>query len=224
MTLLEAVYATKNLLTKGVASDDFSLSNRLIAHYLQTSRALLIEQKTDKYHFISEQSYQSLCVKLELSQFHNCCNGIELDCKVLKSTIQIPKFLNSRWGSFLKVMDLAGNIIPEFNKTNDRLSEYALVTPKEGWFMHDNYLYIVNSKVLEDILLNALFENPQEIHDSNCASSAGSCADFMDVDFPIDADLVSPMYDLTFRMLTRSFGVQKDNENDSVESPTMFRK
>lgn len=96
MTLLDHVYATKNLFSRGVASDDFPLSNRLIAHFLQIGRALLIEQKTDKYHFISEQSYQSLCVNLELSQFHNCCNDVELECRVLKSTIAIPKFLNSR--------------------------------------------------------------------------------------------------------------------------------
>lgn len=218
MTLLAHVYALKNLLTKGVASDDFSLSNRLIAHYLQISRALLIERKTDKYHFISEQSYQSLCVNLELSQFHNCCNDVTLECKVLKSTTKLPKFLNSRWGNFLKVMDLTGIVIPEFSRTSDALSKYALVTPKEGWFLHDNYLYIVNSKVLETVLLNALFEDPQEIHDLNCPNKSGECLDFMESEFPIDSDLVEPMYEITFKMLTRSFSIPKDNENDSSDT------
>lgn len=96
MKLLHHVYAVKDILSRGVASKDFRLSDRLISHFLQVARAKLIEQKIDKYHFVSEQSYQNWCVTLELSDFHNCCNGPSLDCKVLKSTSVIPKFLNSR--------------------------------------------------------------------------------------------------------------------------------
>lgn len=58
MTLLEHVYAIRNILAHGPVSQDFRLSDRLISHYLQVARARLIEQKIDKYHFISEQSYQ----------------------------------------------------------------------------------------------------------------------------------------------------------------------
>lgn len=116
-------------------------------------------------------------------------------------------------------MDLAGNVIPEFSNTSTRLSEYALVTPKEGWFIHDNHLYVVNSTVLEVVLLNALFDNPQEIYDLNCPNSPEGCVDFMDTEFPIDSDLVSPMYDITFRTLSRSYAIPRDNENDSTETP-----
>lgn len=96
MTLLDHVYALKNILSHGPSSDDFSFSNRLIAHFLQVSRAKLIEQKADKYYHISDQSYQSLCVTLAPANFHNCCSAADLDCKILKSTLPIPKFLNSR--------------------------------------------------------------------------------------------------------------------------------
>lgn len=95
-SLLEHVYAVKGILSHGPSSDDFSFSDRLIAHFLQVARARLVEQKIDKYHFISEQTYQDWCVDLELSNFHNCCTGPNLDCKVLRSTIEVPKFLNSR--------------------------------------------------------------------------------------------------------------------------------
>lgn len=97
MKLIEHIYAIKNLLAHGTASDDFSLSDRLIAHFLQVTRSRLIEQKIDKYYYISEQSYQDLCVDLTLATFHECCGTEEYDdCKIMKSTIQIPKFLNSR--------------------------------------------------------------------------------------------------------------------------------
>ena len=114
MTLLEHVYAVKNLLAHGPAPDDFSYSNRLIAHFLKVARARLIQNKADKYSFISEQSYQSLCINLTKSNFHNCCEAPDSECQVLKSTIEIPRFLNSRMGNFLKVMDLEGRVIEEY--------------------------------------------------------------------------------------------------------------
>lgn len=115
-------------------------------------------------------------------------------------------------------MDLAGNVIPEYSKTSTGLSMFALVPPKEGWFMHDNYLYIVNSTVLEKVLLNALFDNPQEVHDLNCPNTqSGDCTDFMEEDFPIDSDLVSPMYDLVVERLTRTYTLPKDEENNAKD-------
>ena len=218
MTLSKHVFAVKNTLSRGVSSKDFSFSNRLIAHHLQVSRALLTERKADKYHFISEQSYQSLCITLELSQFHNCCDMPDSKCKVLKSTIEIPKFLNTRWGNFLKVMDLEGNVIPEISKTSERLSVFGLVPQQEGWFMHDNRLYIVKTKVLVKVLLNALFDDPEAVHEMNCASTPeNGCTDFMDVPFPIDSDLVDPMYTLTEQRLMRAYSIPQDRENDGAD-------
>ena len=132
MTLLEHVYALKNILAKGPISNSMGLSSRLIAHFLQVARARIIEQKIDKYHFISEQSYQDWCVRFELSNFHSCCEGPNLDCKVLRSTEPIPKFLNSRWGNYVKVMDMSGRVIPRLTMTQNRFSTYALVPVQEG--------------------------------------------------------------------------------------------
>jgi len=218
MTLIFHVSAVKNLLAHGSPSDDFSYSSRLIAHFLQVARARLIEQKADKYHFISDQSYQSLCVDLELSNFHNCCNDVDLDCKIMKSLIEIPKFLNSRWGNFLKVMDLSGRVIPEFNLTQSRFSEFALAPVKVGWFIHDNHVYLVENKHLSKILLNGLFDDPSAIHELNCPSVEGECLDFMDTEFPIDSDLIDPMYRLALEFLLQSMRLPKDNENNSKDA------
>ena len=96
MTLGTHLHSIKTMLSKGPASDDSSFSLRLIAHYLNVARALLTEQKADKYTYISEQSFQSLCVPLELGTFHNCCDYPGATCKVLKSVSPLPKFLNTR--------------------------------------------------------------------------------------------------------------------------------
>lgn len=221
MTLLQHVYAIKNLLSQGPVSDDFSYSNRLIAHFLQIARSKLLEDKANKYHFISEQSYQSLCLDLELSNFHNCCDTPDNDCKVLKSTTDIPKFLNSRWGNFLKVMDMSGEVIPEYNNTQSKYSVYALVQPTTGWFMHDNRLYVLNNKHLRKILLNALFDDPNQIHQLNCPTSGdNNCTDFMGEEFPVDSDLINDMYKMTLGFLLQSRQLPIDTENNAKDVET----
>lgn len=215
MTLLEHVYAVKIMIANGIPSDDFPYSDRLISHFLGVTRALLTERKIDKYHFISEQSYQSLCVDLEKSNFHNCCQAGDNDCQILKSTLEIPKFLNSRWGNYMKVMDLEGRVIPEISLTQSRFSEYALAPRQTGWFMHDNHLYIVHNKVIETVLLNGLFDNPATVHALNCPTTESNCVDFFDTEFPIDVDLIDPMYKMTIDYLDRSSRRPNDIENNA---------
>lgn len=221
MKLIEHIYAIKNVLAHGPASDDFSFSDRLISHYLQVARARLIEQKIDKYYYISEQSYQDLCVDLTLSSFHDCCDIPDLDeCKVMKSIAEVPKFLNSRWGNHLKVTDLVGNVIPELSITQNKYAKYALSKPGTGWFMHNNKIYIVNNKVLKKILLNGLFDDPESIHNLNCPNiTDGNCPSYFDADFPIDPDLIDPMYRITLELLGK-VSFPNDIENNARDVQT----
>ena len=216
MTLLEHVKATKILLAHGNPSDDFSYSNQLIAHFLKVSRAKLTEQKIDKYNAISPQSLQSLCLSLESSNFHNCCNAPDTECQVLKSVDPIPRMLNSRWGHFMRVLDLEGRVIPEYTLTQNRFAKYSLTGASFGWFLHDNHLYIINNSFLETVLLDALFDNPQEIHELRCTTTT-ECADFMSEEFPIDSDLIDAMYRLTVDLITRSMSLPKDEEQDAKD-------
>lgn len=215
MTTRQHVYAIKNLLSGGPSSDDFQFSNRLIAHFLQVARTLLIEQKANKYIPISPQSYQSWCVELEKGSYHNCCDTPQSNCELLKSTIKIPKFLSTRFGDLIKVTDMNGTPVSKTSPTTQRLSKFSITNkiPKVGYFIHDNYLYIVANKSLKKVLLNNVFFDPSEIQTLNCSSDTGSCIDPFDVDFPIDADLIAPMYELTLKYLTSSR--LHDYENDA---------
>lgn len=222
MTLLHHIYAIKNLINKGIASDDSRFSNELIAHLLKTTRSVLIERKADKYYFISPQSYQSLCVPLELGTFANCCEGPEVDCYILKSTIPIPKVLNTRWGDYLMVLTLDGRTISKTSISANDLSKYSItnVNPKVGWFIHDEHLYILNNTQLVMVLLNGLYADPKEISDLNCAPVPGDCPDLYEEEFPIDSDLVDPLYKMTLEYLVKAYSIPEDNESNAkaVES------
>ena len=223
MTLRTHVYAVRNLMSKGAASDDTSFSLRLIAHFLRITRGMLIEQKANKYHSISEQSYQSLCLNLEESNYHNCCEGPDTKCKLLRSTIKLPRFLTTRWGDLTKVMTLDGKVLSKTSMSTNKFSRYSLTNsdPKPGWFIHDNYLYIINNKHLQKVLLNSLFDNPEEIDSINCSSAETPCVEFLETEFPVDSELIPPMYELTMKFLVNSLALPpKDNENDAKDNQT----
>lgn len=222
MTLKEHVHAIRNIISKGSASDDSAYSLRLIAHFLNVARAILTEQKADKYTYLSEQSFQSLCVPLELSTFHNCCTISTVDCKVLKSVNPLPKFLNARWGDLAKVMTLVGEVISKSSPTSNKYSAYTISNnpAKPGWFIHDNHLYVINNKTLQTVLLNCLFDNPVEIEQLNCsANNNASCPDWYDSEYPIDPDLVSPAYKLVLEMIFNSHRFPpQDTVNDAQDN------
>lgn len=221
MTELQHISAVRAIIANGPASDDLSYSDRVISHFLQITRAFLIERKADKYRYISDQSFQSVCLELELGSFHNCCDTPDIECYILKSTIKIPKLLNSKWGSFIKVMDLAGNIIPEFNLTNNKYAQYGLIPPTIGWFPHDGYIYVINNKQLVKILVNGLYVNPTEVLEINCVNGVGTnCNDFASAEFPIDSDLIDPMYKATLEYLLQSERIPNDIENNARATET----
>jgi hypothetical protein len=216
MKTIEHVYAIKNILSKGEVSDDYSYSNKLILHFLEVSRARLIEEKANKYHHISEQSYSSLCMDLEKGTFHNCCTGPDDKC-LLKSVKEIPKTINTRFGNLTKVTDLAGNVIPMGSITTDSLSQYSITAKNSTvWFIHDSKLYIKNNNDLEKVVVNGLFLNPEDSLEECPDSTTINCPSYLDTEFPIDSDLIDAMYQLTLRYLT--LPVQKDLMNDAREN------
>ncbi len=219
MIVKEHIYAVKNLLSHGPVSDDFSYSNKLILHFLEVSRAKLIEEKANKYHFISEQSFQSLCMDLQKASFHNCCSG-PTDLCVLKTTKQLPKTVTTRFGQFVKVMTLDGRVISQGSKTLKDLSAYSITNRNPVyWFIHDNHIYIDGNASLVKVLVNGIFATPTEPLEEACSMEGGTCVDYLDQEFPIDADLISPMYSLTIQFLTST--QVKDEKNNSKDDTVL---
>jgi len=86
--------------------------------------------------------------------------------------------------------------------------------------MHNNYIYVVNNKFLTKIILNGLFNDPEQIHELNCPGTDTGCPEFLLQEFPIDSDLVDNMYKLTLDMLLLSYRQPIDTENNSKDVDT----
>ena len=222
--LLHHVYFIQNIINKGVPSDDSRFSNRLISHALKQARSRLVKIKLDKQDYISEANYQKLCIPLELHTYHNChCITDNQDCQILRSKNVIPKYMVAKWGPAIQPMSLAGVKLSQVSITSNNLDQYSLTAQnKSGYFIDENYLYILNNIKLRAVLIKGIWEDPEEVlgYNEQTCTELDNCEDILDQDFPIDAELVYPMYQLTMQLLGLSFNMPEDTRNDgrSVET------
>jgi len=237
-TRLEHIYAIQNQYHRGSKPDDAKYpSNRLVEHFLNTMRALLVKRKQDKHYTISPMTYQTVCIPLEVSSYEECsCLDEEIlplleDCTLLKSKCPLPSEITSRWGTSIDVKYLNGNPVPRTSMTSNKYAPYSLAGAGqvEGWFIGDNsYLYVINSSMLQVVLARALWENPADL-DGYCdcneitigggsnGSGSTTCHDSLTEEYPIDAELVEPLYSMVMDKLYRSQALPIDNMNDGRE-------
>jgi len=217
MKVNQHVYAIKNLISAGPSSDDLRITNALILHFLNVVRSRLIKDTINKYFYISDQSYQNLCVKLQKSSFHECCNITFDYCPILKSTLPLPTLLQSKFGNNMKVTDLEGRILPEINLTQVLYSKYSDLPPITGYFINNNHLFIVGNTSLDTVLINALFDDPEAIQEINCPSNTGEDCAYLEAEFPIDSDLVAMLYEMTLNLLFIHLKIPNDITNNARE-------
>lgn len=217
-TLLEHVYAVKNLISKGVGSNDERYTERLVTYLLNSTRARLIKDKLNKYGVVSPFSYQTICVPMELTTYHDCdCIPKDLGCKILKSTCTIPRDVISKWGSSLVVKKPSGEVINMTTITQNDLAQYSESNnpPKIGAFIEDGHIIVLNNTKLEVILLTAIWEDPNKVKNFCTCGPHGitttPCYDPIYDEYPIDADLVAPMTEMVIDQLLKVVQLPEDD-------------
>jgi hypothetical protein len=223
MTRNEHIYAIQNIINSGPMSDDNRFSNRLVHHFLKVARALLLKRKVDKYQ-IDVENYQTICMPLCVTKFHDCDCLPNLHCQILRSKYKLPQSISSRWGSILKVSYFDGRTIGYQPLNSQTYSQYSRVASTQnksiGWFIHNDYLYITNTLDLKAVLISGLFEEPEDVQDYSLCDSSGNesddaCYNPETDSFPIDADLVMPMYEMVLNMMGVAAKYPEDNENNA---------
>lgn len=217
--MLKHIYAIKHMLSNGDISDDFRYTDLFIQHLLLVARAKLLKDRLGKYQKVSDNNYQSLCIDLELTKFHNCeCISKEYSCNILKSKIKIPNYITVSDASSIEVTTIDGTVISPTSKKQFELSGSSITNKATiGWYIFNGYLYITNNIILKTVLVNALFEDTAEAKKCQCESCTTDCKDLPD--FPIDPDLVMYVYDIVIKMLVSKYASdQENNTNDDLGS------
>lgn len=79
--------------------------------------------------------------------------------------------------------------------------------------------------MIDGVLVKALWADPEEVVDfCNCANSSMNDCSKLSEQFPIDSELVHPMYELVLQMIYQAQGFPQDNLSDARAVETIEAK
>lgn len=196
-------------------SDDTKYSKPFIYHLMVSARDVLMSRKFKIFHKISSESYQTFCMPLSKSRFHDCSCVPSEGCMVMKSTCDIPGIMSGRNRDYLNIFTIEGKPI-EFVSFKKLKAKSQSRLQKPYYTIFNNRLYLFNSD-LEIVLAEGILRDPLEL-DGYCdcnSSDLGPCYDSTSEDFPIDGDLVVPMRRMVLEDLGYSLNIKEDEINDA---------
>ena len=212
-------YAILTTLNPGGISDDNIYPIKLIEQYMNINRTLLTKRKADKGQLLSDSSFITFCLELEPARFHDCnCVPFEHDCLILKSKTPIPPSVSDRNKELIEVRLIDGTKVDETSYSIFKESEHSL-TGKDNitWFKFNGYIYITNTLDLKVVLIRLAPEDPSQVANFKSCNTNTSCYTD-DSQYPIDSDLVMPMYQMTIEQLTIMTRLSQDDENNTRPS------
>jgi hypothetical protein len=221
-SLNEIVYDIKNIAYGGVQSDDNPISDRQIAFWVNYESAVIRGQTINTGN-IPDQFIQYLeCVELECVDEVECCEVSSTE-KILRSTQKLPVTIQRR-GKNTIISVSSVDKVTSFSETTEyrrRVNKYNKYTgSKPRWFIKNDYLYVINTKMLEYVTVGGVFEDPTEA--ANFLNCAGDTCFTWDSKYPITMQMTKIIVDtiLNNRMqiVTQS---PKDEDNDARGKTTV---
>ena len=228
-TVAQHIYHLKEILSKGLPSDDFRLTNRHLYFILIYVRAELLKNKLEKGKKISPFNYQSIpCYKLEYKAITDC-GCYTSTCKALQGVEDLPAIIsNPNTTSGLALQGIWNiNLHEKYSHTSiDKLRHVQYTkTKKNGktFFIHPtttgHTLHVQDQPSLEVVSVVALFEDPIAISKlklENCSTETGTaCYDPLKDEFPMSLDMVRVMYKMSYEELT---GIMMKVPNDTTNN------
>ena len=225
MKIGEAIQRVQSAYSKGMQSDDSRLSNRHTYSKLRSARIRVISQQLGKKQIVSQWCYQPIVVKLSIAPIHECSDILSDTCKVLKSTMPIPQiFTNMDMHLIQSVTSIDGSQEYGFTSWEELRHKKGRRYTKDipEYFIKNGYLYVTNRKVLDLVLVTALFNDPIEakVYSNSCGGEYISCASYLDYDFAIDGKLEDVIIELTINEFLYNFSQTRDDRLNNAADDT----
>jgi hypothetical protein len=228
--IVDDIYATVNL-----NSDDNNLDERQLKWWIKNKRATLIKQRLDRGTLNKTNYTQAIpCVELELvdRSLTDCCTGLAVGCKVLRSTIVIPDTVATKNKEYLMVrpVDIIQNKFSFvshdawINSGNGRYNkDFIFATIKE---VNDGrYLYVksnssnLQNKLGKYLYIEGIFDDPEELRSINDCSGTSCYSD--EEEFPIEQWMVDIIkQEIISKDLNILLRTPEDKENDGEANST----
>ena len=205
-------------------SDDSIYSDKYLYKKLLDARSVLLKRELDKHRMVSDFNFMTLCLSM-VPGVPVECGCTDLQCKVLVSEQELPKSLQNKYSLFLKVMDGDYNELPKGTSTTSKyLKYYKTLKKKTSWDIINNKLVVYNADFrIKSFIVKILPEDPVELSTHSFTSTCGcendvaestSCFDPATSNFPIDAWLSVPMYEMAKKQILGGI-ITEDNSNNA---------
>lgn len=219
-TYRELVYLILDEL-KGT-SDDFTYTEEHVMFLLSTYRAFLLKQRySDVKKQMPESNYQTIC--LDLIEVPAICGEPCEGGYYLRSSNKIPFTMQIGAPRVYPADYYQGDIAfvsrdrmryVGYNKYLQNII-YCSIAP-------DGYLYFKSQNpqflYLEKVKFSAIFQNALEASQLQCPDENGNkICDILDMEFPIEEALVSPLVELIVRELGNAVNNPDDVENNAKD-------
>lgn len=232
MLLGEIIQRVQSLYSRGLQSKDTRLTSRHIYSAVSTARSILLRQQYNKNQSANQWSFQTIpCIELIKAPVHECPCIPSNGCVILRSKNKIPKPVSGIDKHLIQsVTSLDGSI--RFDESSFEINKYMVgnkyTAKKADYYFRNEYLYVTTLKSLKVITLTGLFDDPVAVSQfpSFCPSDCVDCdcKDIMDMEYPIDGDLVRPLIQLandeliiTMKQMTED---KKNNADDDTAIDT----
>jgi len=158
---------------------------------------------------------------MEEVEYADCpgCNLPQTGCKLYRSKIKIPRSIVVKHKDTYRVRSITGEILSRFTITNKQYASYSLANEEsEGWFIVGEYLYYLSESPKLLVLLELIPEDPEEVTNLDpCQDPTkdAPCILSSEETFPVDGDLVQPMYQMTLDIMLSTSNLARDDVNNS---------
>lgn len=229
----EIIQRIQSLYSKGVESDDSRLTPRHIYNKMLTVRSKLISQEARKKQRISQWNYQTIpCIEMIKAPVHECPCLPPIGCEIYRTKEQLPEPLTDLNQHLIQsVTTIDGRTV--FSEIGWIEKKYKSANKYTGnkpdYFIRNKYLYITQKKGASIIAVTGLFEDPweAETYPSYCENDCTDCENCdspLDMEFPIDDDMVDTLVEMSFNELIVLFsqGVEDvtNNSRDTQNQQT----
>ena len=221
-TLNELVYDIKNPANGGFQSDDVSVSDRQVAYWANDTRDMLVGQLFSSNKTIPDTVIQHLeCVDMECLDPAECCE-ISSCARVLRSTQKLPRTIQRNGNNSILSVSSADKTVgfTETTYVRQRSNAFNRYTGTEPrWFIKNDYLYIINEKVLDNISVSGVFEDPTEV--GMFTDCDGVPCFTWDSDYPVTTRMARMITSIVLKdRMGISMQTPNDEDNDAKQGTT----
>lgn len=199
-------------------SDDSHFTEEHVIYMLGKTRSMLLKQRySDLRKEIPQSNYQTICIDLEKTEG---IPGIPCTGTYLKSTVKVPNMMEIGAKKVSSIDFFGGNI----NYVNPSRFKYVggnkyIQNQIYSTIAPDNYLYLKSDYApayyLKKVKVTGIFEDVEKALELQCNEDGEKVCDIMDMTFPIEESLVTPMLDMIVQQLSAVKYTAADTTNNA---------